>query len=237
MTDTEILSIAKEFAATKIQNYISLFKQKFKKGDDPFHEELEEAVYQIHLASTIYQVRGVEGQAARRTFQHLNAYLKFPVFHIKKRDRRKPDRINSLLNFGYYLLFSCINVTVRAAGLNPYLGFLHNPGNNYESFVCDIQELFRSRIDRFLQRLINLQIIKEDDFVETRGGFYLNKEAKKKFLNQWEKELNLKASKKSLSLKEHIYTQVVVIKNWILENKILTLYNWHERTGDERIDQ
>ncbi len=85
---------------------------------------------------------------------------------------------------------------------------------------------FRERIDRFILRLINLEIIKENDFVESRNGFYLNKDGVTKFLNHFEGEMNRKNSKSSLSLKEHIYIQVSIIKNWVLENKSLTFYKW-----------
>ena len=138
------------------------------------------------------------------------------------------EQPNSLLNFGYYLLFSRINATVRAMGLNPYLGFLHSSGNTYESLVCDIQELFRANIDRFIFRLINTRIIREDDFVENQAGYYLRKEGVVKFLNQMEVEMNKKERKASLSLKEHIYTQVTVIKNWLIENKTLSFYKWEK---------
>lgn len=33
---------------------------------------------------------------------------------------------------GYCLLFSRLNTMVRAAGLNPYLGFLHDGADDYE---------------------------------------------------------------------------------------------------------
>lgn len=226
LTDTEILSIAKEFAAGKINNYISFFKQKYVKEQNLFIGELERVVKYINQAGDIDEVRGYEGSIAKKIYQRLNDYIDDTSFHIKKRERKNPDRINSLLNFGYYLLFSRINVTVRAAGLNPYLGFLHNPEDNYESFVCDIEELFRSRIDRFIIRLVNLKVITKEDFTETEKGFYLKKEAQKAFLNQYEAEMERKNTKNTLSFKESIYVQTAVFKNYVLENKPLTFYSW-----------
>jgi CRISPR-associated endonuclease Cas1 len=221
LSDTECLCIGKEFAAGKILNYEAFFRQKH--GPSGWLEELISHIYQ---ASDIYQVRGVEGMAARKIFERINDHIKSHDFLFKKRMRQQPDRINSLLNFGYYLLFSRINATVRAVGLNPYLGFLHSPGDNYESLVCDIQELFRARINRFILRLINKKIITREDFMESKNGFYLHKEGVTKFLNHFEGEMNRKNTKSSLSLKDHIYIQVAIIKNWVLENKSLTFYKW-----------
>lgn len=227
LTDTEILSIAKEFAAGKINNYISFFKQKYVKDQNLFIGELERVVKYIYQAGNLNEVRGYEGSTAKKIYQRLNNYIDDTSFHIVKRDRKNPDRINSLLNFGYYLLFSRINATVRAAGLNPYLGFLHNPEDNYESFVCDIEELFRPRLDRLIIRLINLKAITKEDFTETERGFYLKKEAVKSFLNQYEAEMERKNTKNTLSLKESIYVQTAIFKNYFLENKPLTFYAWN----------
>jgi CRISPR-associated protein Cas1 len=226
LTDTEILCIAKEFAAGKMKGYISLFKQRYVREQNLFINELEEVIQQMYQAGDIHNVRGLEGASAKKIYQRLNSLIEHDIFHIKKRDRKNPDRINSLLNFGYYLLFSRINATVRAVGLNPYLGFLHSPMDNYESLVCDIEELFRARIDRFIIRLLNLKVIGKDDFEETQKGLYLKREAIKKFLTQFEAEMERKTAQNCLSLKENIYLQTVVIKKWALENASLSFYTW-----------
>jgi len=130
------------------------------------------------------------------------------------------------MNFGYYLLFSRINVTVRAVGLNPYLGFLHNPEDSYESLVCDIEEPFRARIDRLIIRVVNLKMITRDDFVNTEKGSYLKRDAVKKFIRRFEEEMERKNAKNTLSLKESIYVQVMQIKKWVTEGSSLAFYEW-----------
>lgn len=226
LSETEVLCIAKEFAAGKIENYLSLFRQRFRKEQHRFLDELEGVVRQMHQAGDVAQVRGLEGAAAKKIYQQLNNFLDDDAFSLQKRDRRNPDRMNSLLNFGYYLLFSRINATVRAVGLNPYLGFLHSPQDNYESLVCDIEELFRARIDRFIIRMINLKVLGRDDFVETERGQYLKKEAVKKFIGQFAAEMEKKGAQGALPLKEDIYVQTVVLKKWALEHGSLSFYRW-----------
>ena len=229
LSDTEILSIAKAFAAGKIKNYISLFKQKYRKGSNELLDELYEVEAKIHQAGTVHEVRGIEGWGTKKVYRGLNSSIKSPFFYLEKRNRKQPDRVNSLMNFGSYLLFSRINATLRAAGLNPYLGFLHSPDNDYESLVCDIQELFRARIVRLMIRLINLKIIDDRDFVKSERGYYLKREGVKKYLHHFEAEMNKRPSKRSLSLKEHIYAQVDTIKNWVLDKCSLSFYHW--KTG------
>ncbi|MFH1562252.1 MAG: CRISPR-associated endonuclease Cas1 [Nitrospirota bacterium] len=226
LSETEVLCIAKEFAAGKINNYISLFRQRYEKEQNLFIKELEEAIMQIQEAGDINYIRGIEGSVAKKIYRELNTIIDDESFHIKKRERKNPDSINSLLNYGYYLLFSRINATVRAVGLNPYLGFLHSPLDNYESFVSDIVELFRARMDRFIIRLLNLKSITKDDFIETEKGMFLKKDAVKGFLNHFEAEMERKKGDASLSLKEEVYLQVYIFKKWVLENGFLSFYKW-----------
>ncbi|MCM8804084.1 MAG: CRISPR-associated endonuclease Cas1 [Candidatus Omnitrophica bacterium] len=226
LTEAEYLCITKEFAAGKIKNYISLLKQRYIKGQNIFIKALEDIINQIYEAGDIDKIRGLEGSAAKKIYKILNLFIENEKFHIKSREKRKPDMINSLLNFGYYLLFSRINATIRAVGLNPYLGFLHSPENNYESFAYDILELFRARIDRLIIKLINLKVITEKDFLETENRMYLKHEAVKKFINQFEGELDRKDSKKDLSLSESIYLQIIIFKNWVIKDNTISFYNW-----------
>lgn len=231
LSATAFLCIAKDFAVYKLLNYIALFKQRRDTpGISLFIGELERIVRRIHEAGHITEVRGHEGAAAKKIFQHINAFIDEAPFKIVKRirkgDKDKVDPINSLLNFGYYLLFTRINATVRAVGLNPYLGFLHSPEDNYESFVADIEELFRARIDRFIIRLINLKMIKKSDFKDTEQGFFLTENAKRIFIDELEGEMEKKNAKNVLSLKEHIYVQINNLKNYLLEGKKLSFYEW-----------
>lgn len=226
LNETEILCIAKSFAAGKLFNYEALFKQRYARNMNLFIQQLERAVANIQAASDIHQVRGYEGAMAKKIYEQYNNIIHNPAFHIKKRERKTPDPINALLNFGYYLLFTRVNATIRAVGLNPYLGFLHSPEDNYESFACDVEELFRSRIDRFIISLLNLKIITEVDFTQSEKECRLSKEAVKRFINHLEKELDRKNAKNTLSLKEAIYVQVIVAKKYFTENGNLSFYRW-----------
>jgi CRISPR-associated protein Cas1 len=226
LSETEILCIAKEFAAGKLKNYIAMFRQRHEKQPATAVDELQFYIQRVYLSATIDQVRGFEAAATKKIYQMLNNFIDDEFFHIRKRARKKPDAINSLLNLGYYLLFSRINATVRAAGLNPYLGFLHNPGDSYESLVCDIEELFRSRIDRLIIRMVNLKVVKKEDFIETDRGCYLKNDAVKKFIKHFEAEMIIKSKKNTLSVQEGIYAQVMQIKKWAVGNGSISFYEF-----------
>ena len=150
-----------------------------------------------------------------------------PAFHMRRRRRRPPDRLNSLLNLSYYLLFSRINTTVRSLGLNPYLGFLHSPAGGYESLVCDVQELFRARMDRLVVSSVNLRVVKAGDFAEREGGYYLKRDALKRYVRRFETEMNRPGGREErLSLKDSIYVQCLAIRNWVRGRGDISLYRW-----------
>jgi CRISPR-associated protein Cas1 len=226
LSGTEKLAIAKCIASVKIENYITLFRKNYKKGSHLFIKQLSEYKDRAETASSINELRGFEGITARKIYKKLNDLISDPAFHITKRQRSRPDMINSLMNFSSYLLFSRINATVRSLGLNPYLGFLHVPRNDYESLVSDIVELFRAQVDRFLIRIINLKTIQKKDFVKTRSGYYLRHHSAKKFLSHFENEMIRKNNTRSLSLKDNIYLQAVQFRDWVTQHKSLEFYRW-----------
>ncbi len=229
LSETERLSIAREIAATKLNNYFPLFRQRYTPAVREVLREIERFVGQIYQAGDIHQIRGYEGSGSRLIYRELNRFINPPEFALRKRRRKPPDRINSLLNFGYYLLFSRLNATVRSLGLNPYLGFLHSPEDNYESLVSDLVEIFRAHIDRFILRVVNLKIITAKDFLDTPRGMYLNREAARRFLLQFERELNRVPGNETLSLKDRIYFQVYIFRKWALEDASLTFFQWGKK--------
>lgn len=228
LSDAMKLEIAREIVRSKIKNYETFLKRKRIPADHPILSQLEKALKSINEVTNLNELRGIEGITSKRIFEALNELIDNQAFHINTRRRDKPDRINSLLNLAHYLIFSRINATLRALGINPYLGFLHDPDNKYESLAADLQEPFRPRIEHFLVKLINMKIIKENDFTESDKGFYLKKDALKTFLNHFEAELEKKPRKEIPSLKDHLYYQILRLKEFFLNDKTLFFYRWED---------
>lgn len=215
LSPTERLALAKAFAKGKIQNYKPLITSRYQAGCGALLKELDCILAAIDEAADTQAIRGHEGQAAKKIFKTLNSYLKVPEFTFRKRDRHASDPMNSLFNFGYYLLFSRLNTLVRGAGLNPYLGYLHDGDDTYESLVCDIEELFRAPVDRMLISLVNLQIIQVGDFRSTSRGLRLQPEALKRFLLRFEAMLHEETG--GLSLSRAMEAQVDCFRRYLSE--------------------
>jgi CRISPR-associated protein Cas1 len=231
LTPTERLVLAKAFAAQKIENYKPLIAARYRAGHAGLLAGLDRAAAAIEEAADIEAVRGHEGQAARLLFKALNSFIKVPEFRFRRRRRDEPDRMNGLFNFGYYLLFTRLNTLVRGAGLNPYLGFLHDGDDDYESLVCDIEELFRAPVDRMLVSLVNLRIIRPADFRETPRGPRLQPAAAKRFLLRFEEMLHADAG--GLSLLRAMEAQVEAFRRYVAEDRPLWFFRYRTQGLDE----
>ncbi len=155
--------IAAEIVDAKLGNYVAWLRQTAE--GRTVAERLRETISRLSSVASVESVLGLEGEAARHTFRFVNDQVRKPGFASKERaPRRKYDSWNSLLDFVYTRLFTRLNVLARARGLNPYLGFLHSPQDNFESLVCDLQEPFRARCDRWAVKQVNLGTVATTDF-------------------------------------------------------------------------
>ncbi len=225
LTEYEILEIAKNITAIKIDNTLKLFKKRDNSLYSILSKDINSFKEKIMLADNIDTIRGYEGNVARIAFRNYNYFIIDNEFHITKRERFSKEKINSLLNFGYYILFIRINTTMRAMGLNPYLGFLHSKNDRYESLVADIQELFRANIDDFIIKILNLKIIQKENFMDMEKTVKLTYNGRLKFINAIEGEFNYK-DKYGETLSNRIYIQILNIKKWALNQKNLILNKW-----------
>ena len=135
------LAIAREIVVAKISNHRFWLKQQSGPDAGNLVKKCDETLRRLPAAASVEQLRGFEGQVAQQVFEHVVALITQPGFDASKRDpHNRPDRLNALLDFAYWLLFTRINVLVRGEGMNPYLGFLHSQEDHYESLVYDLME-------------------------------------------------------------------------------------------------
>ena len=129
---------------------------------------------------------GIEGQVAHAWFglltQTLNGAWKFTG-----RNRRPPlDPVNALLSLGYTLVGAEIHQCVMAAGLDPSLGFLHQPAAGRESMVLDLTEIVRAGVDHFALSHIDPAGPDQADFYYREAeGCRLSKAARPRFYGAW----------------------------------------------------
>ena len=92
------------------------------------------------------QLRGFEGEAARRHFQSFTCLIREDreSFAFNGRSRRPPrDRTNALLSFLYALLLSDCVAGAEGVGLDPQMGFLHTLRPGRPALGLDLMEELR----------------------------------------------------------------------------------------------
>jgi len=129
------------------------------------------------LADIRLQLMGIEGNAARHYWQAVGYVLPETYRWPGRSGRGAVDPINSLLNYGYGILYSQIERVLVLAGLDPYGGFLHADRPGKPSLVLDLIEEFRQvAIDRVVIGLATREFTVEQDQAdrlteETRRSF------------------------------------------------------------------
>jgi CRISP-associated protein Cas1 len=143
------------------------------------------------------RLRGYEGIGAARYFPAFGQLIANSNFQFAHRFRQPPtDPVNSLLSFGYTLLFNNVLSLIIAEGLSPYLGNFHYGEHKKPYLAFDLMEEFRSPIvDSLVLRAINNSCFKPNDFEKSSdGGVYLNGAARRTFLKQFETQMNTEVS-------------------------------------------
>ena len=130
----------------------------------------------LDRAESVEELRGHEGEGARRYFETWNELLLHPEVTWSGRTRRPPrDPVNACLSFGYTLLAERVETAVRGVGLLTGIGALHGAGRGQMGLVFDLVEEFRAPlVDRMTLRLFNRRQLSPTDFEDpawTRPDF------------------------------------------------------------------
>jgi len=179
-------TLAKCFASGKIRNQINLtrYYHKYRKEqDDDFAaifdekitlmESLAKEARNIH-EKDIEILRGklfsIEGRASSCYWELVEKILNDYVEFDGRIREGATDLVNSLLNYGYGILYSRIWEATIKAGLNPYISYLHKAQKGKPTLVFDLIEEFRQQaVDRSVFSLIT----KGED-IKIENGFLTN---------------------------------------------------------------
>jgi len=167
------------FATGKIQNQSITLKYLSKsRKDTSIGEMLQIGVVEVldYLAwldrlngERVDDLRGgimaAEGNAARRYWEAVHHVLPTLYDWPGRQGRGALDPINSLLNYGYGILYGQVERALVLAGLDPYAGFVHVDRPGKPSLVLDVIEEFRQvAVDRVVFGLAtrNFSVIQDE---------------------------------------------------------------------------
>ncbi len=228
LSDGARVAMAKEVVDSKLNNQIALITQR--RGHDELAETLSGLRRQLGGTPEVAKLRGFEGQAARLYFGWMREQI-VPAqrvhFASQKRARGGPDRLNALMNFAYFLLYSRLSGFTRVTALNPYLGWLHDSEDDYESLVYDLMEPFRPFVDRIVLRLINRQELRSSHFDDSTGSWRLTRQASRHVAERFEHGMG--EAVQGVPLRELLWAQVRSVRNLADQKGPLWLFHWNPR--------
>jgi CRISPR-associated protein Cas1 len=185
----EGLNLAKKWGIQKMENQIALLK-RLKKTRSDKKDDLEGCITEIEhlkermkgLKGTIEARRqtmlGIEGMTAKKYFEAISSIMP-ERYKFESRSRNPAtDEFNTMLNYGYGVLYSMVEKACIIAGLDPYIGFLHTDNYNKKSLVFDVIELFRTFVDETVVHLFTKRKVKDEYFDKIQNGLSLNKAGK-----------------------------------------------------------
>lgn len=193
------LKLARQLVTCRGQSQRKLL-MRGQRGAETVPEPLETAIdqmqrilKQVPQAESLASLLGLEGNLAALYFGALPQLLAegaAPEFQFSGRNRRPPrDRFNALLSFGYSLLLKDVMNAILVVGLEPALGFYHQPRTQAPPLALDLMEIFRVPIvDLAVMGSINRgQWDVEADFDLRGDQVWLSESGRRKFISLYER--------------------------------------------------
>ncbi len=198
------LRLAKGLVEAKIRNCRTLLRRNWK-GDeapDALLEDLNSDIRRLARITDLKSLLGIEGAAAARYFGAFPNLIRPSApgshfaFDFTTRNRRPPtDPVNAMLSYAYSLLVRTWSVTLSGVGLDPYLGFYHQPRYGRPALSLDLMEPFRPLIaDSSVIQAINNGEVKPTDFVQVAGSVNMTNDGRKRFIGTFERRMSMEVT-------------------------------------------
>ena len=207
------LALARRMVHGKIRNHRTLLMRGHVEAPAPVLARLKQASQDVLGAADLPTLLGMEGAAAALYFQHFSGMIKVeadtdelpgletpdkpseaPVFtfDFTRRTRRPPtDPVNALLSLAYSLLAKDCTIAALSVGLDPYVGFYHQPRYGRPALALDLMEEFRPLIaESTVLTAINNRMLRSTHFVRAGDAVNLTPAGRKVFFQAYEQRMN-----------------------------------------------
>jgi CRISPR-associated protein Cas1 len=188
------LKLAREIVRAKIHNQRVML---MRNGDasEAALGELRDLRERTEETEEMTSLLGLEGRAAALYFSSFGSMIKeqkMADFSFTERNKRPPkDPVNALLSLGYSMLAKELTGVCHAVGLDPFLGFYHQPRYGRPALALDLMEEFRPlTVDSLAISLINRGEVAASDFIFSSHGCNLNEHGRRAFWQGWFRRLD-----------------------------------------------
>lgn len=188
------LVLARRLVEGKIANQRVLLRRNGRAPEETL-TRMRELGAALDRAEDLGVLMGLEGVAARLYFEQFPTMLKGDLatsFAWEGRNRRPPrDPINALLSFVYAVLVREYTVILHEIGLDPYVGFLHQPRPGRPALALDLMEELRPVLgDSCVINAVNNGVVGNEDFLVHPTGCALQDAGRRRFIELIERRLD-----------------------------------------------
>lgn len=189
------LAVAKGFVRAKIHNQRVYLRRNGEDVPEAVLIRMRELLDDVDRAADTAQLMGIEGVAARFYFESFARMIKGPLrerFAFDGRNRRPPkDPVNALLSFAYACLVREATIVAHQVGLDPYVGFLHQPRPGRPALALDLMEEMRPVLaDSVVINAVNNEVVGPGDFLVHPTGVALTDGARRRFITVFERRMD-----------------------------------------------
>ncbi|MHC1583001.1 MAG: CRISPR-associated endonuclease Cas1, partial [Candidatus Syntropharchaeia archaeon] len=184
------LQVSKAIVLAKLNN-MKVFLQRYSRKEEfDFSKQISsisEYIKKSSKSKDIDSLRGYEGIATREYYKGIKEIVSTTGFEFDGRNRRPPkDPVNSMLSYGYTLLYKDLMNACQVVGMDPYIGFMHTDKFGKPSLPLDLMEEFRIPvIDSLVIQLIRKKIITPKDFEINLGNCKFRITARKRYIKHY----------------------------------------------------
>ncbi|MCI4626031.1 MAG: CRISPR-associated endonuclease Cas1 [Candidatus Magnetoovum sp. WYHC-5] len=192
------LTVGKAIVRAKLLNSKILMQKYDRNRNEPILgttiNTINSVLNKLSSVETIAELMGMEGAGSAAYFSVLRALVGSEWGFNARKKQPPTDPVNSMLSYGYTLLFYNFYALVRSHGLHPYAGFLHGIRHGHPALVSDLVEEFRAPVvDAVVLNIISRNALSLDDFdISDSDGFpcLLKSNARKVFIKAFESKMN-----------------------------------------------
>gem|GEM_PF-749319 len=187
------LTQARRLVRQKVLSLLSACREYASRLPDQFRslpQQFQQDLQRIDGADSIDSLRGYEGAASARWHAALRHLFPPQMPYPGRQHHPPPDPVNALLSLGYTLLLSRTEGILAAVGLDPLVGFYHQPRSAVPALACDLIEPFRAPVvDLLVLAEVRKGAFCSHHFQNTPQGIRLQTEHFRRFLRLFEQRL------------------------------------------------
>ncbi len=230
--DTISLALAALFVEAKILNSRRVLQRLAANRETSTMAEtlcsLQNSAQTAVRAVSLDILRGCEGAAAAAYFEAYGTFFP-PTAPFERRSRRPPHNPpNAILSYTYTLLAAEAESCLYSVGLDPALGFLHEPADRRPSLALDLIEPFRAPVaDAMALDLLSHGTLHPVTHFERReGGIYLNTDGRRRFFVAYERRMDREFTSEQhgrrTTLRRELENQALTLKSSLQDGEPFT---------------